>query len=446
MSLVFQSDDLFRRWIEGVAVADYGERRAGLELYLPWERRLAHHFRVGLSRGSLDVRGRSHQPGWSGRLSGDDNLVALGYGVSWKRGALQLDITRTDFGGDHRAVDIERFHRSSTGERMNRFFFDLLEPTFGRNIAYRWSASSWSGGASFRLALTEADGIAFGVRRAALSTDVALTYDNDGAREELRGERAVDLNQPADDTLVSLSYRRSLSARWSAGLELGTSWRAFETAAIQRDVPVSERGIVLDFIGLGSARARYDRHHVAVAADWLGPEQRRGRVAVARLRGQYESVFAGVTPVLGFALLLPISHGASGEASGSTDTWVLSAAGQRQWGAFSLTAGLDGSWTRLEATSRADAEMEFGLVVSPFRDRSRFAVDLYRLELEPSYGNQITAGGLGRETVYNRCEKPRSGRPTRTAQGETGDENSRRSYADPVADLFPRLSFARAFS
>ena len=44
-------------------------------------------------------------------------------------------------------------------------------------------------------------------------------------------------------------------------------------------------------------------------------------------------------------------------------------------------ARLDGSWTELDTRSRAEAEMEFGLIVSPHRSDRRFQLDFYRLEL-----------------------------------------------------------------
>jgi len=269
---------------------------------------------------------------------------------------------------------------------MNQLFWDLLEPTLSDEIDYRWKRRTWSGAGVWQMSLSEADRVGASLRFDSGSSDAVATYHNTGDRVELRGDRVVDLEQPTEELRVALFYERQLNTTWSGRISGGIGSRSLDAGLEQRAVPVSERGVTLDFFELGAAAIEYDRSHLALSATWQGRLKRQATLTAGRMAAEYDGRFYGVTPVLGFTLLaLPISHGANGTATGTLDSWVMSVSGERHWGPLSLAADLGGSWTRLEARARAQAEMEFGLIVTPHQSNRRSQVDLYRLELKPAW-------------------------------------------------------------
>jgi hypothetical protein len=269
---------------------------------------------------------------------------------------------------------------------MNQLFWDLLEPTLSDEIDYGWTRRAWSGAGAWNISLSDADRLGVSLRFSSSSSDAAVTYHNTGDRPELRGDRVVDLEQPTDEFRIALVYERQLNTAWSGRIMAGAKSRSLDAGLMQRDVPVSERDVTIDFFELGAAATEYDRRHLALSATWHGCRERQATFNAGRMAAEYDGRFDGVTPVLGFTLLaLPISHGANGTTTGTLDSWVTSVSGERHWGSLSLAASVDGSWTELEARSRVEAEMEFGLIVTPYQSNRRSQFDLYRLELKPAW-------------------------------------------------------------
>ena len=387
LSLHTQTENVFNRRVGDVLVADADGQRSNVLVLLPFRRAgLEQHVGLRLSVGGLDVTGRSRDPGWNSRLGGDGLGFEAGYAVTRGRHSLSVELGGRSFDGDERAVRLERFHRAKNRLTMNELFWDLLEPTLSDRVDYRWTWQTWSGSGTWRAALSDVDRVGASLRLGSSSTDAVVTYHNTGDREELRGDRVVDLEHPTDEAHLALFYERQLNASWSGRVGLGARSRTLDTGLVQRDVPVSERDVTLDFFELGVAGVEYDRRHLALSATWHGRLHRRATFTAGRITAEYDGHFDGVTPVLGFTVLaLPISHGANGTATGTLDSWVMSVSGERLWESLSLAARLDGSWTELDARSRAEAEMEFGLIVSPHRSDRRFQLDFYRLELKPAW-------------------------------------------------------------
>jgi hypothetical protein len=382
-----QTENVYNRRVGDVLVADADGQRSTLLLLLPFRSSgLEQHFGLRFSITGLDVTGRSRDPGWNSRLGGDDLGLEASYAVSRGRHTLSFDLEGRSFDGDERAVRLERFHRAKNRVTMNELFWDLLEPTLSDRIDYRWTWQTWSGSGTWRAALSDVDRVGASLRLGSSSTDAVVTYHNTGDREEVRGDRVVDLEQPTDEVNLALFYERQLNTSWSGRVGVGARSRTLDAGLVQRDVPVSARDVTLDFFELGAVGAEYDRRHLALSATWHGGLQRRATFTAGRMTAEYDGHFDGVTPVLGFTLLaLPISHGANGTATGALDTWVMSVSGERHWGSLSLAARLGGSWTELDARSRAEAEMEFGLIVSPHQSDRRFQLNFYRLDLKPAW-------------------------------------------------------------
>ena len=247
----------------------------------------------------------------------------------------------------------------------------------------------------------------FRARRGTRSNRIDAVYHNTGKRDELRGDRPMIGSQTAEVVDLSSIFERALSRHWTGSIDIGTRWNRLHALLRQVDVPVSESGVLLDLSVLGTADSDQDGRHVYVAADWGKPvaagADRRARLLAGRIHGDFSTVFEGNTPVLGFSLLaLPVSHGAHGSVVGSTRSTVLGAAGTVNSGRFEFAAGAYGAWSDLRADTRADAEMQFGLVVNPLRDVRRFSLNVYRLEIKPAWTPPPTCAGSLRIEWYLR--------------------------------------------
>ena len=387
VSLSMQTENVFNRRVGDVVVADVDGHRHDASLLMPFRRAgLDQRLGLRLSVGGFDVTGRSRDPAWNSRLGGAVLGLYGSYAVSRGRHAFSVEFGGRNFDGDQRAVHLERFHHAENDESMNRLFWDLLEPTVSDEIDYAWTRRAWSGAGVWNISLSDADRLGASLRFSSSSSDAAVTYHNTGDRVELRGDRVVDLEQPTEELRIALVYERQLNTAWSGRIMAGARSRSLDAGLVQRDVPVSERGVTIDFFELGAAATEYDRRHLALSATWHGSLKRQATFTAGRMAAEYDGRFDGVTPVLGFTLLaLPISHGANGTITGTLDSWVTSVSGEWHWGSLSLAAGVDGSWTELEARSRANAEMEFGLIVTPYQSNRRSQLDLFRLELKPAW-------------------------------------------------------------
>ena len=387
VALSMQTENVFNRRVGDVVVADVDGHRHDASLLMPFRRAgLDQRLGLRLSVGGFDVTGRSRNPAWNSRLGGADLGLYGSYAVRRRRHAFSVEFGGRSFDGDQRAIHLERFHHVNDDESMNQLFWDLLEPTLSDEIDYGWTRRVWSGAGAWYISLSDIDRLGVSLRFSSSSSDAAVTYHNTGDRLELRGDRVVDLKQPTRELSIALAYDRQLNTAWSGRIMAGARSRSLYAGFAQRDVPVSERDVTIDFLELGAVATEYDRRHLAVSATWHGCRKRQATFTAGRMAAEYDGRFDGVTPVLGFTLLaLPVSHGANGTTTGTLDSWVTSVSGEQHWGSLSLAASVDGSWTELETRSRAEAEMEFGLIVTPYQSNRRFQLDFYRLELKPAW-------------------------------------------------------------
>ena len=401
-SLGWREEDLLRRRIESIAVADLNAAAGTSRVDLPWRWQLAHGAAaITASSGRVDYAGRSKRPGWNSRVSGRGRGFDITLTATADRHRLLLSLTQSRHQGHERVLELERFHRSKSDERKNRFFWDLIEPTTGDSIHIEWSASGLAVALGYGYHLTSRDCLEVELLRERRSSRLNATYQNRGEREELRGERPLEGRQSGTRRGISARYARLLASHLRIGAELGARSHRLDARAMQLDVPLSERGVLLDLVALGAARGSYDGRHFYLTADLdavagHGADRRRARQLAGRVTGEFAGDFLGETPVLGFTLLaLPISHGARGRSEGRLSSTILGATGQVQRGTFDLGLGLYTAWSDLKVETSADTEMQFGLVVAPYHNQRSLDVNIYRLELRPAWTLEpVGAGSL----------------------------------------------------
>lgn len=421
----FREEDLFRKHAGEVRLADFSRRSGVLAISLPVTRgKVSHRFQLELRRDRFQYAGMTRGESWSGELgttemAGRVQYTAakggrrLGLSVSWGR----------DSGGDQE-VRLEEFPHAGNDRNMNRFFLDLLEPTFGRDIKYDWD--DWGleveGGGVWTLPGRDRVGLKLRLEDRRPRSEV--TYINSGSRKELRGRRQADLEQRWRGWRGEMAVEHLLTPRWSLRPELGFANQRWEGEVRQRDVPESARGVLLDLLELGVGEGRWREIDLKMRGTWVRSERLSAELVLGWGRSTYSWEGEGTTPVLGFSLkTLPISHRGRADLSGSVSSRFGGIRAKRGWRRFRLDVGAMAVRTDVEARTWADAEMEFGLSVSSVRDVSVFEVDLYRLFFAPSA--QLPGSGRLEYQVtqyladLTKRGKPREKRPDEKTRGGT---------------------------
>ena len=387
VSLRFRGEDVLRKYVDGVRVARLANRNSlltiGLERLSEGGRR--HGLTLQASGGALEYDGRDSDGDWSGGVGTTNLYSRLEYRLEAGRHRAGVGISRSRSSGRDEQVSIERFRSSKTDVRMNRFFWDLLEPTFGRELGFTWRDRRWELDAGWLVALSKRSrfGLAARLREGRPRTEVH--YINDGAMVELRGLRRADAPQTVQNRRLSLAYEHRFRPDLLASGEAAYTRQRLRTRVVQRDVPRSDSGVILDVLKLGSAAGSRAGVDLKARTRWRRSKQSSLVVAAGWGRATYDAEGEASTPVLGLSLrTIPIAHRADASLSGTIETWFAAAHGERNWARMALRAGGLAARSQIEAQTRANAHMEFGLFVAPVSAVSVYDVAVYRLFLAPS--------------------------------------------------------------
>jgi hypothetical protein len=387
VSLRFRDEDVLRKYVDGVRVARLANRSSlltiGLERLSEGGRR--HGLTLQASGGALEYDGRDSDGDWSGGAGTRDRYSRLEYRLEAGRHRAGVGISRSRSSGRDQQVSIERFRSSKTDVRMNRFFWDLLEPTFGREIDFTWRDHRWELDAGWLVALSRRTRFGLAARLQEARPRTEVHYVNDGAMAELRGLRRADVRQKLQNLRLSLAYEHRFRPDWLAWGEAAYTRQRLRATVVQRDVPRSDSGVILDVLELGSGAGTREGVDLKARARWRRSKQSSLVTTVGWGRATYDAEGEGSTPVLGLSLrTLPIAHRADTNLSGTIETWFAGVHWERNWSRMALRAGGLAARSEIEAQTRANAHMAFGLFVAPVSAASEYDVAVYRLFLAPS--------------------------------------------------------------
>ena len=380
LSISLRGEDLYRRYVGGVRVAGLSARSAWVALSLPGVvGQAAHETQIRIAGSSTDLEGRSRGPGWSGGLDVEGSAYQLCHAISQGRHRAAVSMSWSRSSAPDQEVRLDRFHRSESDARMNRYFWDLLEPTVGDRIHLSAEDRRRGIAAGWLVSLSARDQVALTARFHDRRPESGVRYLNTGSRAELRGWRRAQVQQEEEQSRAGLAYQRRMGGSWWARGELDLVDHQLRARVTQLEVPESTRGIVLDVVELGVGDA--SRRGVELKLR-TGGRRRRLDLETAMFGGKssYEAQGEGSTPVLGFSLrTVPITHRGDAELSGTIHTWGAAIQAERRWTQVRLRGGAFTARADLEAQSSADAAMEFGLYVHPLRDLSRYRIATHRV-------------------------------------------------------------------
>lgn len=383
MSVRLHDRDLLRRYVGGLKVADFGSRQGEATVRLPLSG-TGHWLQVHSSSGSERRDTQQRDLDWAGGLStrSSHQRVTWDRATATHRWIASMDVQRSR-GKDH--TTLHHYPSSTSDTRMNRYFWDLLEPTIGQRVDYSWDSRSvgfyagWVAGGT--------DGLRWGLQASGRRSDpdTELRYTNTGANPRLEGERHARLDQQLDNIRLAGGVEGQLSRRWRMRAEVGYAVRRYDMHMAQQNLPTSDSGLLLDIVELGQAAATQRGPQVILRAHRMPTRllpDVSGYVAVSHARTQANA--EGETPVLGFRLrALPISHSGQGRHDGR----LTSLAAGFQLRQRSTHVGFDlggmAAQAHYRGRTQASAQMQFGLYASPVDERSTLRPWLGRLSVAP---------------------------------------------------------------
>ena len=386
VSFSLRDEDLYRRYVRRVRVAAVSGRSGRVTISVPATAGGAHHqVELQVSGNALRYRGQGADGAWSAGLREAGFAGRVEYLVDRGRNRIGAQARWSRATELRQRARIEQFHRSQTDPDMNQYFWELLEPTFGPDITYDWRQHSWALETGWRVAVSPRTrlGLTLGTEQGRPRAEVG--YVNTGSKDKLRGEREAVFRQELGSVRCVLAYEYRWRRPWRARADLEFRTQRWRGRAAQRDVPRSDSGVILDLVELGTGEGSQRGARLGIRTGWTPSARTEVRAGLAWARSSFDGDGAGTTPVLGFRLLstLPIAHRAEADLSGRISTWTGSAEWRQRWGRARLRMAALAARAEVDARTRADVEMEFGLYVAPVRDRSRYRLALYRLHLAP---------------------------------------------------------------
>ncbi len=382
--IAFDDEDLLRRYVDGARTVDLSSRQARMTAILPLPGDVGQWLQVETEAGSGNFAGQGRSRQWSGALATDRSVGGLAYRRDGSRHRLTAGLRWGRERGSDQAVNVYDFHTSATDSRMNRYFWDLLEPTLGDELTYTWDQESLGADMGWSIELNERQ--RFGVQGSWrwCTPDVVIDHVNDGSRQELRGTRRTDVDQDTRDSRLVIGVEQNLGSATRLRGEAGFTSRQASSLARQRDVPRSDNGVLLDIIELGHARADQRGADVSLGVTWEATAYSRFEGAITWARSELMVEGIGSTPVLGYSLrTLPISHGGNLSLTGDLTTWAVVTGVEMQRRRFGATLSGLGLRSHYRGHTAADAQMEFGLIVTPVDRAAAYDLHLFRLALAP---------------------------------------------------------------
>ena len=382
--VAFDDEDLLRRYVDGARTADLSTRQVRMTAILPFPGAANQWLQVETAAGGGGFSGQGRGRDWSGALATDRSVGGLAYrrhgsshrltaGLRWGR----------ERGGDQ-AVNLYDFHTSATDSRMNRYFWDLLEPTLGDELTYTWDQESLGVDMGWSIELDEHHrlGVQGSWRRR--TPNAVIDHVNDGSRQELRGPRRTDVDQDTRENRLVIGVEQRLGSATRLRGEAGFTARHASSLARQRDVPRSDSGVLLDIIELGRGRADQRGADVSLRGTRDVSAHLRYEGAITWARSELTAEGVGSTPVLGYSLrTLPISHGGTFSLTGDLTTWAVDTGVELRCRTFGAALSGLALRSRYRGHTTADAQMEFGLIVTPVDRVAAYDLHLFRLALAP---------------------------------------------------------------
>jgi len=266
-------------------------------------------------------------------------------------------------------IEITSFPHSEN-ERTNQYFFDLLEPTFGRELtsSLHLDKNVYSLWAS--IPIINRYRIGLSVCYSGLEANGQIRYINSGQKATLAGTRQIDIPVNGNNYVYEVSLISSQSMLRNLSL---TFFRDNFSYYIDNNRPSTT-----DLVSLGDGD--FSRAGLAVSTQmayktwWLS-------AGLSIVKYKLNALLR--TPVLGYSLFIPITHSAEFNLSQSNSSSQQIGCGKRfSWRNFSLQTGVLYTHTLYDFWLDGMASLMLGIKSTPLDYPYKYSLHLLDLHAE----------------------------------------------------------------
>jgi len=263
----------------------------------------------------------------------------------------------------------------------NEFFFDWLEPAFGRNFSIESRPEKLSLLVWGSTPLNAAHRLGLSVSQSDFSDDIQIHYVNSSNKPQLTGNRRIDVPVSFKETLACLSLNsqnRTLNCI-EAGFILSRGQTKFD----------NNQPTTLDYRNLGNGDLARDGFFINSVFHF-----NCFRFSAGLSYGKYSMHLLFRLPVLGYYQeLFPISHAVDCQFKNSS-SFAQKIGGDYRFDLWKFNNSVSLTYThaRYNYWIDGEADLEFGLVMAPLHYPLRYDVNLF--DLVCSVNRQIGKVGI----------------------------------------------------
>jgi hypothetical protein len=282
--------------------------------------------------------------------------------------------------GHSNRLTIDHYQGSEDDWLLNRYFYDLLQPTFGNRIDLTMNINRFAFTGEYLHAIGDRVEVGTKLSFMQLKNQANLSYFN--STEKLAGEKVISTpfaNRNYSLQILALTAIRKTQLRFFLSLD-----RSRYTLELNPENPSKSGDIYIDYTDLGNCSLNRTGYGFGLGVTYPVTTGLQLTISNAFAWDSWRGEGTVYTPVLGFEIL-PIAHYFEGTISAATTTNHLQLNLKHQpWQRFLYHFQLGWLAAKLKPQWQGTAYMEFGIDNQNFDDHKQYTGNIFVLKLCPT--------------------------------------------------------------
>jgi len=381
ISSEFAYHDIYSEWLNDKLILSSNQYDVNMSAIIPF----SYHSYPGIISLNFDYGNFSFKD----HESNDDADASITnwpkYGLSGTIG-LQANQHRLglfwlmEYASTNSNVYINKYYHDPEDELLNRYFYDLLEPTFGEKIKFEPTHKRYAISGEYVFSYQNRLNSGLIISKQIIGNNYRISYIN--STDRLAGQKK--LYGPVIGDLYNFQwinefFLKQLTVRTDIGYE--ESDILFNLNAVN---PTKSGDIYIDIRELADSSLSMNKFGCGLGLEWEFSNRMNLALSIATGKNSIKGEGEVKTPVLGFELL-PIAHQFDGGFNFDLSSWVYGLNWKhqilRRFG-YNFIAGYSNSQGILTYDNLA--KMEFGIGTSRLQDKIKYRIHMYQAALKSS--------------------------------------------------------------
>jgi hypothetical protein len=378
----FAYHDIYREWLNDKLILSSDQYDASTTILFP--------FRFQANPGIISLKFNYSNFSFKDHEKKDDTDVSIKqwplYAVSGITG-IRLSKHRLGlswlaaYGEIQSEVFIKKYYHDPEDDLINRYFYDLLYPTFGEKIEFKPTHKQFEFSGEYIFSFNNQINTGLLLNKQWIRNKYRIAYVNSTSR--LAGEKKLEapLNGDAYNLhWINEIFYKPFTIRTDIGY--GESNILFNLDAVN---PTKSGDFYIDIRELADSSLSSEKFGAGLGVAWGIDETMDLSLSIARGKNSIHGKGELKTPVLGFELL-PIAHQFEGKFDVDISIWSYHLGWKhqlRECVGYNIHLGyIDGKGV---LTYNNLAKMEFGIGTSRFKDKIKYQINMYQAGLSLNY-------------------------------------------------------------